>query len=207
MGAVDILGMPGSRTIGSSLTGSWPAHATTLFSSRLTPNRALVTEEVIQPDPQPPVEPAVEVVELPAWVVFSCGGERLGIPLLSSREVVPPQPLTRLPGCGPEVAGLVGLRGRVVTAFDMGVVVGAAPAQSVPDYRLLVLDYGERVVAIAVDAVVGIARELGAALEPVGATALGQLDSVRGDVIGVGMLEGERYLALDPERILKRLLP
>jgi purine-binding chemotaxis protein CheW len=165
-----------------------------------------VTEEVIQPDPDQPAEAAVEVVELPAWVVFSCGGERLGIPLLSSREVVPPQPLTRLPGCGPEVAGLVGLRGRVVTAFDMGVVIGAAPAQSVPDHRLLVLDYGERVVAIAVDAVVGIARAQGAALEPIGATALGHLESVRGDVIGVGFLEGKRYLALDPERILKRLL-
>ncbi|MGH7469210.1 MAG: chemotaxis protein CheW [Longimicrobiales bacterium] len=148
---------------------------------------------------------AVDVAALPHWVVFSCDGERFAVPLLLSREVVPPQPFTRLPGCGPEVAGLLGLQGRVVTAFDMGTVLGLSSALRMADYRVLVIDLDDRIVALAVDAVVGIAREQAAHLEPAG-VELGRLESIRADVVGVGTLEGNRYLALDPKRILSRLL-
>jgi chemotaxis signal transduction protein len=169
-----------------------------------------VTEEALQPDAPPAVpetEPlAVAVAPPPELVVFSCAGVQFAVPLLSSREVVPPQPLTRLPGCGPEVAGLVGLRGRVITVFDMGVVLGLEAARRLPDHRILVLDYEERVMAVLVDAIVGIAREQGALLQPLSQESLGRAESVRGDVVGVGALEGQRYFALDPDRILKRLL-
>jgi purine-binding chemotaxis protein CheW len=165
-----------------------------------------VIEEVSGPDPTQTVEEVVSAAALPEWVVFSCAGEWFGVPLLSSREVVPPQPLTRLPGCGPEVAGLIGLRGRVVTAFDLGVVLELEPARRLPDHRILVLDHGERVVAIAVDSIVGIARQDSAQLHQVAEESLGNAEAVRADVVGVGSLEGKRFLALDPDRILKRLL-
>jgi purine-binding chemotaxis protein CheW len=148
---------------------------------------------------------AQDVAALPQWVVFSCDGERFAVPLLHSREVVPPQPFTRLPGCGPEVAGLLALQGRVVTTFDLGVVLGLESALRLADYRVLVIDLEDRVVALAVDAVVGIAREQSALLQPAG-TELGRLESFRADVVGIGTLEGSRYLALDPKRILSRLL-
>ncbi len=163
-------------------------------------------EDVTGPDPTQADEEAAAVAALPEWVVFSCGAELFGVPLLSSREVVPPQPLTRLPGCGPEVAGLMGLRGRVVTAFDMGVVLGLEPARRLPDHRILVIDHVDRVVAIAVDAIVGIARHHSALLRELAGDALGKAEVVGADVVGVGTLEGKRYLALDPNRILKRLL-
>jgi purine-binding chemotaxis protein CheW len=165
-----------------------------------------VTEDVTGPDPTQMTDEVSAVATLPEWVVFSCAGEWFGVPLLSSREVVPPQPLTRLPGCGPEVAGLIGLRGRVVTAFDMGVVLEREASSRLPDHRILVIDHGDRVVAIAVDEIVGIAREHYALLQHPGAESLGKAEAVRGDVVGVGRLEGKNYFALDPDRILKRLL-
>ena len=148
---------------------------------------------------------AVATASLPHWVVFSCDGERFAVPLLLSREVVPPQPYTRLPGCGPEVVGLMALQGQVVTTFDLGVVLGLSSALRLADYRVLLLDHDERAVALVVDAVVGIARAHEAMLQPVSAE-LGRWESIRSDVVGVGELEGCAYLALDPYRIVNRLL-
>jgi purine-binding chemotaxis protein CheW len=152
-----------------------------------------------------PAEEAAPSAALPEWVVFSCAGRLLAIPLLLTREVVPPQPLTRLPGCGPEVAGLMGLRGRVVTVFDMGAVLSLQSALRLPDYRTIVLDHEQRMVGIAVDQIEAIAHADAAVLQSADA-ALGELESMREDVVGLGSLGGRPFLALDPNRILSRLL-
>ena len=148
----------------------------------------------------------VDVTALPHWVIFSCEGERFAVPLLLSREVMPPQALTRLPGCGPEVLGLMGVQGRVVTVFDLGPILGLDSALRLSDYRILLIDHQERVVAVAVDAVLGIAREQAAMLQSE-LGELGRLESIRSDVLGAGTHDSGRYLALDPNRILSRLLP
>ena len=97
------------------------------------------------------------------------------------------------------------MQGRAITAFDLGTVLGLRSVLRMPDYRVLVLDVDERVVALVVDAIVGIASEQSALLQPV-QTELGRLEPIRMDVVGMGVLEGERFLALDPNRILNRLL-
>jgi len=142
---------------------------------------------------------------VPEWVLFSCGDRRFGAPLAISREVVPPTALTRLPGCGPEVAGLMGLRGRVITVFDMGVVLGLSPSRLVDDHRTLVIEHGTRVVGLLVDGIVGIAHGYGAVLSDVPAS-MGELDAIRDVVAGVGTHGEQAYLALACDRILDRLL-
>jgi chemotaxis signal transduction protein len=52
-------------------------------------------------------------------------------------EIIPPRPFTRLPGAGADVCGLVGVGGRVVTVFDLGVVLGLGRAADHADHRLL----------------------------------------------------------------------
>jgi len=142
---------------------------------------------------------------VPEWVLFSCGDRKFGAPLAISREVVPPQPLTRLPGCGPAVAGLMGLRGRVITVFDMGVVLGLSPSRLVEDHRTLVLEHGKRTIGVLVDGIHGIAHGFGAVLsEP--PSSMGELDAIRSDVVGVGTQGVITYYALACDRILDRLL-
>ena len=145
---------------------------------------------------------AVATDTTPEWVVFSCDDQHFGIPLLLTREVVLPQALTRLPGCGAEVGGLMGLRGRVITVFDLGVVLGRGRVLQRPDHRILVVDHNERVAGLAVDHVAEIARNEAALLS---APPESMTESTR-DVVGVGMLNGKPYLALDPNSILSRLL-
>jgi purine-binding chemotaxis protein CheW len=137
----------------------------------------------------------------PQWVVLLCDDVRLAVPLAQVREILTPRPFTRLPGCGPEVCGLIGVRGRVVTVFDLGIVLGRTRSAEVPDHRLLLLEWRGRAVGLAVDAVLRIAP---AETVPDGSHDLPLHED---DVIGIGAMEHERFVALDPDHLLDRLLP
>src|SRR3990172_7511427 len=107
--------------------------------------------------PSPAAEGAV-VSAVSQWVVFACGEHWFGLPLERTREILPPRKITRLPGCGPEVCGLVGIRGRVVTVFDFGVIIGGGPSLAKPDHRMLVLFVQGRRGAAPGDEVLSVLR-------------------------------------------------
>ena len=136
------------------------------------------------------------------WAFFRCEDHGFAVPLASVAEIVPPQPATRLPGCGREVYGLVGLRGRVITVFDLGVLAGGRPATNLPDHRLVLVARGRRLVGLAVETMVTIAAParqgsarpvLPGALQP-------------GDVSGTVVMEGAPFLHLDVDHLLGRLI-
>jgi purine-binding chemotaxis protein CheW len=132
------------------------------------------------------------------WVVFRCASENFGLPLDQVREILTPRAFTRLPGTGPEVCGLTGVRGSVVTVLDLGVILRGTAAAGVQDHRLLLLDVHERRIGVAVDEVVMIAPALvvptveGAPVWPA--------------AVGTGRLEDGAFVALDPVRLLGHLL-
>jgi chemotaxis signal transduction protein len=144
----------------------------------------------------------VAPVAAPQWLVFACGGHEFAVPLEWAREILPPREFTRLPGCGPEVCGLLGLRGRAVTVFDFGATVGLQPATAFPDYRLLLLEHEDRLTGFAVERIVAVAH---ATQEP-GAEHEVRLND--DEVTGHGTLEddGRRFLIIDPDALLRRLL-
>jgi purine-binding chemotaxis protein CheW len=59
---------------------------------------------------------AEDVVE---YVTATIGGQLFGMPISRVRNVFMPDRTTRVPLAPPEVAGLLNLRGRVVTAIDL----------------------------------------------------------------------------------------
>ena len=141
----------------------------------------------------------------PQWVVFACQEHWFAFPITRVREVLPARPSTVLPGCGPEVCGLIGLRGRIVTVFDFGAMLGLRPSGEQPDHRLILLEHGDRVVGMAVDAMVAVTR-LAARDLSLPADVLRSFDIEREDLIGVGSLDGRPFTAVDPAVLLDRLL-
>jgi len=139
------------------------------------------------------------------WVVFACGEHWFGLPLDRTREILPPRRITRLPGCGPEVCGLVGIRGRVVTVFDFGVIIGRESSVMKPDHRMLVMFVLGRRIAAVVDEIIAVSREVAGVL-PLDTDSLRPYDIDRDDLVGIGALGDRPFLALDPDRILGRLL-
>ena len=162
----------------------YPGGAERLITAELVSNTALASEAGL-------VVPAAA-----QWVVFVCAGRRFGVPLDTVSEILTPRPFTRLPGTGPEVCGLVGIRGRVLTVLDLGVVLGLPAAGPPPDHRLLLLDLGTRRIGAAVEEVAAISPAL------VERTA----EESNSPVLGTGRAEDGAFTALDPAALTRHLL-
>jgi purine-binding chemotaxis protein CheW len=97
-------------------------------------------------------ETAENVVE---YVTATVGGQLFGLPISRVQDVFAPDRLTRVPLAPPEIAGLLNLRGRIVTAIDLrrrfglDALAGDAPRMAVgvewkgESYGLLIDAIGE----------------------------------------------------------------
>ena len=67
------------------------------------------------------------------YVTATVGGQLFGLPISRVQDVFAPDRLTRVPLAPPEIAGLLNLRGRIVTAIDLRRRLGLdAPAGAAP---------------------------------------------------------------------------
>lgn len=130
------------------------------------------------------------------WVVFRCEGRPFGFPLERVSEIITPRPFTRLPGTGPEVCGLIGIRGRVTTVLDLGILLGLRPAAGEEDHRLLMLDLERQRMGVVAEEVVAV----------VSAQVM-EADDGGPAVLGIGRSDEIDFTALAPERLLAPLLP
>ncbi len=84
-------------------------------------------------------------------LVVSGAGRTYGIPVTQAREVVRVSRVARVPGAPPVVRGLINVRGAVVTVLELSVLLGAERAVTSPS--VVLLEYGTRLIGLAVDAV------------------------------------------------------
>jgi len=112
------------------------------------------------------------------------------------REVVALRELTPLPGAPPFVAGLVNVRGRIVSVVDLKAFF-ELPSKGLPDLnRVLVVANDSLEFGLLVDAVAGVAQLPLDTLQP----ALPTLTGVRAEYLRG--LTPDRRVVLDGARIL-----
>ena len=61
------------------------------------------------------------------YVCVGLGSQLFGLPIAHVQDVFVPERVTRIPLAPPEVAGLVNVRGRILTVIDMWRRLGIAP--------------------------------------------------------------------------------
>src|ERR1700756_6022748 len=61
------------------------------------------------------------------YVTVMLDGQLFGLPIARVQDVFMPDRLTRVPLAPPEIAGVLNLRGRIVTAVDLRLRLGMAP--------------------------------------------------------------------------------
>ena len=84
-------------------------------------------------------------------VCFELRGQELALPIGEVRETLPIQPITRVvltPSC---LAGVFSLRGDIVPAIDLGVLLGVGRTTAGDDSRIVVLDTAHGAAGIVVD--------------------------------------------------------
>ena len=86
-------------------------------------------------------------------VTLTVAGQLCGVPVLSVRDILGEQPITRIPLAPPEIAGSLNLRGRIVTAIDLRRRLGVPSAPPGTPRMSVVTEQGGDLYALLVDQV------------------------------------------------------
>lgn len=139
---------------------------------------------------------------------FELRGQELALPISSVRETLPIQPITRVVLTPPHLAGVFSLRGDIVPAIDLAVLLGLQRTEVADGSRIVVVDHNEGTAGIVVDRLRDL-RTIEEALEPppsnlppnVSALLLGVAATPTGTV---RVLDAGAILTCEPMRALAR---
>jgi len=88
-----------------------------------------------------------------ALVMLTIADQLCGVPVLSVRDILGEQPITRIPLAPSNVAGSLNLRGRIVTAIDLRRRLGVPPTPVGMPRMSVVTEYRGDLYALLVDQV------------------------------------------------------
>ena len=131
-------------------------------------------------------------------VLVRAGGLLCALPLGSVVETLRSPPVMPVAGTPAWVKGVAVIRGAMVAVVDLGIMLGSGFGGSM-QARLVTLRVGSRVVALAVDSVVGVREFERSVLSEVPP----MLSQAHPEVLtAVGMLDRELLMELDGSRII-----
>ncbi|QXM25272.1 chemotaxis protein CheW [Elioraea tepida] len=133
------------------------------------------------------------------FVTLTVGGQLCGIPVLTVRDILGPQSVTRVPLAPPEVAGSLNLRGRIVTAIDLRRRLGLSPAGEGARAMSVVVEVSGEFYSLLVDQVGEVLSLDGETREANPPTLDPRWRSVSS---GVFRLQDKLMVVLDVERVL-----
>ena len=133
------------------------------------------------------------------FVTVTIGDQWFGIPVLTVRDVLGPQRITRIPLAPPEVSGALNLRGRIVTAIGVRQRLGLPERDTEEESMSIVVDHRGELYSLIVDSVGEVLSLAMANYERNPST----LDALWREISsGVFRLEGRLLLVLNVERLL-----
>ena len=137
--------------------------------------------------------------DLIEYVTVMIGGQLFGLPISRVQDVFMPERITRVPLSEPEIAGVLNLRGRIVTAVDMRRRLGLPPRSDDKPSMAVGIELRGESYGLLIDTV-GEVMKLGeATLEPNPVNLDGKLAGVSA---GVHRLDGQLMVILDVESVL-----
>ena len=92
------------------------------------------------------------------FLAFRLANETYAVPLSGVQEILKPPRITRVPRAAYEVLGIVSVRGRVTTVLDLRRRLRVAEAPVDKYTRVLLIDTGDEVLGLLVDAVLQVYR-------------------------------------------------
>lgn len=134
------------------------------------------------------------------YVTATIGGQLFGLPIERVQDVFMPERLTRVPLSSPEIAGVLNLRGRIVTALDMRRRLGL-PAASDPDAQPMAvgIDCGGESFGLLIDSIGEVQKLPADSREDNPVNLDARLARVSA---GVHRLDGRLLVVLDVDRVL-----
>ena len=136
---------------------------------------------------------------LTEYVTFTTAGQLFGLPIERVQDVFKPTNITRVPLAGPEIAGVLNLRGRIVTAINLSKRLDLESRAEGMAPMAIGIESGAESFGLLVDAVGEVLKLSDSEREanPINLDRkLGRVSS------GVFRLEGQLLVILDVDRVL-----
>jgi purine-binding chemotaxis protein CheW len=133
------------------------------------------------------------------YVTAMIGGQLFGLPIARVQDVFVPERMTRVPLSSPEVAGILSLRGRIVTVIDMRYRLGVPRSGEGPPALAVGIEYRGESYGLLIDDIgeVMTLRDSGLEANPVNLDA-----RLRQMAAGVHRLDTQLLVILDIDRVL-----
>jgi len=133
------------------------------------------------------------------FITATVGSQLFGLPILRVQDVFVPERITRVPLAGADIAGVLNLRGRIVTLIDVRRRLGlGARANEAQSMAIGVEARGESY-GLQVDAVGEVVKLDEASLEANPVNLDAELAAVSA---GILRLEGQLLVVIDVDRVL-----
>lgn len=132
------------------------------------------------------------------YVTVVIGGQLFGLPISQVHDVFVPESVTRVPLSAPEVAGVLNLRGRIVTAIDMRRRLHLPPLEE--EHMMAVgIEYKHESYGLVIDTVGEVLTLANNSAEPNPTNLDKRWAEISG---GVHRLDGRLMVILDVDRLL-----
>ena len=133
------------------------------------------------------------------YVTFTTAGQLFGLPIERVQEVFRPTRITRVPLAGAQIAGVLNLRGRIVTAIDMRRRLELDARDEGEALMAIGIESGNESFGLLVDALGEVLKVADSEREPNPVNLDRKLDRVSA---GVFRLDGQLMVVLDVDRVL-----
>jgi len=133
------------------------------------------------------------------YVTFTTAGQLFGLPIECVQDVFKPTSITKVPLAGPEIAGVLNLRGRIVTAIELRSRLGLSARERGATPMAIGIEARGESFGLLVDVVGEVLKLPEAEREPNPVNLdrnLGRLAA------GVYRLDGQLLVVLDIDRVL-----
>jgi purine-binding chemotaxis protein CheW len=136
---------------------------------------------------------------LKEYVTATIGGQLFGLPIQQVQDVFMPERLTRVPLAPPEIAGVLNLRGRIVTLIDMRDRLGLQPRTDEGQAMAIGVEAGGESYGLLIDSVGEVLKLDDAGREPNPINLDPRLARVSA---GIHRLEGQLLMLVDVDCVL-----
>jgi purine-binding chemotaxis protein CheW len=133
------------------------------------------------------------------FITVVVANQTFGIPVGSVQDVFVPQSITRVPLAPREIAGVLNLRGRIVTAVDLRARLGVSPSENGQARLAVGIEKGTEAYGLLIDALGDVVSLVPDALEANPSNLDAQWAVISR---GVYRLDGKLLVVLDVDRVL-----
>ena len=139
-------------------------------------------------------------LKLSEYVTFTTADQLFGLPIECVQDVFKPSRITRVPLAGPEIAGVLNLRGRIVTVVNMRARLGLPKADDGKPPMAVGVDLRGESYGLLIDQIGEVLRLPDDSREENPVNLDPRMAKLAG---GVHRLDGQLMVVLDVDRVLE----